>query len=450
MQVGPQNASTGLTGFHWAVSAQQDMAQSPLGLGGIQAMLGQFGDLNSAMSPWQAKTTVGYAALPDFKNSGALDVDKQAGTVKTPGGYEIAVKDGKVRIKSPNGKWTDLKAEPPNRTLVTTQDNVETRQTSTVERQLARDPVVRESDGDVWRYSGTGSFQLPDGTKLTIHEKGAGKDLHIDQVDIYNGNKHVGVKSQLTASQWQTIDRKVKSTTGDWRTTSSSRQTRWQGRRGAVTRTDNQARTTRTTTTQTQSASQQFATRFSDVTRDGFAHDARTDDGRNFRVSGDGDDWSNQGREVLSGAGKGKDDKTKAYKLGGNIDPSWAGFRPVDVPWNVYAFGMTTLTPSLMTDQWNESPEHFQNLGEQFAAQMMAGHLGMNTSVSNMGGFNAVFAGPIGGAALYGAGFGGGFNPASQAAAMQGSVMAMLGVYGQLDQLSDNLSAAWLGSRVLR
>jgi hypothetical protein len=120
MQVGPQNASTGLTGFHWAVSAQQDMAQSPLGLGGIQAMLGQFGDLNSAMSPWQAKTTVGYAALPDFKNSGALDVDKQAGTVKTPGGYEIAVKDGKVRIKSPNGKWTDLKAEPPNRTLVTT------------------------------------------------------------------------------------------------------------------------------------------------------------------------------------------------------------------------------------------------------------------------------------------------------------------------------------------
>ena len=39
-----------------------------------------------------------------------------------------------------------------------------------------------------WRYQGTGSFHLPDGTKITIHEKGAGKDLHIDQVDIYNGN----------------------------------------------------------------------------------------------------------------------------------------------------------------------------------------------------------------------------------------------------------------------
>ena len=330
MQVGSANSQSGLTGFHWAAQAQQNMAQSPMGgVAAMQQMLGQFGDLNASMSPWAATTTVGDAALPDFSNSGHLAVDKAKGTVSTPGGYEISVKEGKVRIKTPEGKWTQLKAEPPNRTLVNTTDDVETRQQATVERQLARDPVVRESDGDVWRYQGTGSFHLPDGTKITIHEKGAGKDLHIDQVDIYNGNKHVGVKSQLTASEWQTVDRKVERSVGDWRTTSSNRRTEWRGRRGQVIRTDNQARTIRTTTTETQQAAQQFRTTFTDVTRDGFAHDMRTDDGKTFRISGDGDDWAENGREVMSGAGKGKDDKTLAYKLGDKIDPNWAGLERV-------------------------------------------------------------------------------------------------------------------------
>ena len=451
MQVGSANSQSGLTGFHWAAQAQQNMAQNPMGgVAAMQQMLGQFGDLSASMSPWAATTTVGYAALPDFSNSGHLAVDKAKGTVSTPGGYEISVKEGKVRIKTPEGKWTQLKAEPPNRTLVNTTDDVETRQQATVERQLPRDPVVRESDGDVWRYQGTGSFHLPDGTKITIHEKGAGKDLHIDQVDIYNGNKHVGVKSQLTASEWQTVDRKVDRSVGDWRTTSSNRRTEWQGGRGQVIRTDNQARTIRTTTTETQEARQQFQTTFTDVTRDGFAHDMRTDDGKTFRISGDGDDWAENGREVMSGAGKGKDDKTLAYKLGDKIDPNWAGFRPVNVPWNVYAFGMTTLTPNLMTTQWNQSPEHFEQLGQQFANNMIHGHLGMTTTVTNMGGFNAIYGGPVGGAALYGAGYSAGYNAAAQTAAMQGSVMGMLGVFGQLDSLSDNLSSAWLGSQVLR
>ena len=38
------------------------------------------------------------------------------------------------------------------------------------------------------------ALSLPDGTKISIKEKGEGKDLHINQVDIYNGNKHVQVK----------------------------------------------------------------------------------------------------------------------------------------------------------------------------------------------------------------------------------------------------------------
>ena len=61
-------------------------------------------------------------------------------------------------------------------------------------------------------------------------------------------------------------------------------------------RTDTQQRTIRTTTTETQHAKQQFATTFTDVTRDGFAHDMRTDDGRTFRIAGDGDDWSEKAR----------------------------------------------------------------------------------------------------------------------------------------------------------
>ena len=193
------------------------------------SMLGQFGDLSNSMSPWTATTTVGYAALPDFSNSGIL-TSIRARTWSRP---LAAIRSRWTRAPSGsrpsrvNGR--SLKAEPPNRTLVNTTDDVQTRQQATVERQLARDPVVRESDGDVWRYQGTGSFHLPDGTKITIHEKGAGKDLHIDQVDIYNGNKHVGIKSQLTASEWQTVDRKVERSVGNWRTTSSNRRTQWQG-----------------------------------------------------------------------------------------------------------------------------------------------------------------------------------------------------------------------------
>ena len=256
----------------------------------------------------------------------------------------------------------------------------------------------------------------------------------------------MGVKSQLTASKWETFDRKVTQNTGDWRTTSSSRQVR--GRQ--VIRTDNQARVVTTTTTEQQRAKQEFATTFTNVTRDGFAHDVATDDGRTFRIAGDGDDWAEKGREVISGAGKGKDDKTLAYKLGDKIDQNWVGFRPVEVPWNVYAFGMTTFTPAVMTDQWNQSPDHFYNLGQQFAGHMTSQHLGLNTRVENMGGFNSIYAGPMGGASMYGQGFSHGFQAAQHVEAMQTSVMGMLGVYGQLDQMSDNLAAAWLGSQVLR
>ena len=67
-----------------------------------------------------------------------------------------------------------------------------------------------------------------------------------------------------------------------------------------------------------------------------------------------------------------------------------------------------------------------------------------------MGSFNAIYGGPVGGAALFGAGYSAGYNAAVQTAAMQSSVMGMLSVFGQLDSLSDNLSAAWLGSQVLR
>jgi ABC-type multidrug transport system fused ATPase/permease subunit len=126
-------------------------------------------------------------------------VDKAKGVVTTPGGFNVSVADGRVRIQNPDGKWTDLKAEPPERTVTSTRTSKETRQQATVERQLPNDPVVRESDGDVWRYAGAGTFLLPDGTQIRIQEQGTTSDLHINRVDIYNGNKHVGIDSKLTA-----------------------------------------------------------------------------------------------------------------------------------------------------------------------------------------------------------------------------------------------------------
>ena len=118
-------------------------------------------------------------------------------------------------------------------------------------------------------------------------------------------------------------------------------------------------RTIRTTTTETQQAAQQFRL-FTDVTHDGFARDMRTDDGKTFRISGDGDDWAENGA-VMSSADKGKDDKTLAYKLGDKIDPNWAGSS--SVPGNVYTFGMTTLTPNMMTTQWDKVPSTSSSLG---------------------------------------------------------------------------------------
>ena len=35
---------------------------------------------------------------------------------------------------------------------------------------------------------------------------------------------------------------------------------------------------------------------------------------------------------------------------------------------------MTTLTPNMMTEQWNQSPEHFEQLGQQFVRHLR-GHL---------------------------------------------------------------------------
>ena len=156
---------------------------------------------------------------------------------------------------------------------------------------------MRESDGDVWRYQGTGTFNLPDGTKITIQEKGDSKDLHINQVDIYNGNKHVSVDSQLTSAEWQTVSSKSERVSA----------TPWRNL-GTV-----EERQVTTRVTEQQEARQKFATTFSDVKKDGYAHDAATADGQSFQLAGDGIAWSQGGKEVQSGAGKGKDDKTLAF-----------------------------------------------------------------------------------------------------------------------------------------
>lgn len=431
--------------FNWANNLQAQLSPQAMGLNGLQSMFSQFNTLAAMMPAWNVNTSVSYGAMPDFANAGKLDVDKKAGMVKTPGGYEVTVKDGKVNIKSPSGKSTQLKAEPPNRTVTSEVTDTETRTQSTVERQLARDPVVRESDGDVWRYSGTGSFNLPDGTKITIQEIGKDKDLHINQVDIYNGNKHVSVKSELKSAEWQTVKREqVSQQAGDWRTVGSDRRTQWSGRTGQVIRDDRQERNVTTTFKDSQEARQTFETSFSDVKNDGFTHDLDSDDGQVFRVAGDGDDWTQDGKEVISGAGKGKDDKELAYQLGGELDAHWEGFRPLEVPWNVYATTMTQVSHPLFGSQYQVSTSHWDQLAGEFKDAQQSPWMPVQANINNMGGFGSVYAGPFGGSALFGNGYAQGFNAGAQFGAMQQSVLSMANLFGQMNDLSADLSDSFL------
>lgn len=256
--------------------------------------------------------------LPVYK--GYLKVDEEKGQVTTPGGYKIIVKDGTVRIEVTKGKFTCLKAEPPGKTLETRTSKTETRRNEVVERQLRRDPAVRESDGDVWRYAGTGSFILPDGTKVTVQETGATHDLHINQVDIYNGDKHVAVRTQLVKSSYRTVRTETRTENGGWQTTSTRREDRWRGNRGQRVRVENQKRDVTTIKIDYQEAAQEFKTTFSGVSNDAKSHDEESDDGFQFKLAGHGEAWAVGNREVVSGAGKGKDDKTKAFQLGGEIE----------------------------------------------------------------------------------------------------------------------------------
>ena len=292
-----------------------------LGMQGIsssfESSIGTFG----GMSVSNFRARIPYAVSPDFQNAGNLSVNKKKSTVTTPGGYEIMARDGKVRIKSPNGKWSEMEAVQPERTLTKRGEKTETRN-QVIAR---RDPIVRESDGDVWRFQGDGSFRLPDGTKISIKEKGEGKDLHINQVDIYNGNKHVQVKNKLKSAVYETYKKDVKrEVTQGWQ--ESNRQ--WRGNR--LVRTDE--RKILETVTEQQRVKQTFDSSISDVKKDGYLHDALTKDGKTFSIAGDGDDWSVNGREVVSGAGKGKDDPLKMYQLGGEINRFKGGEQGVNIP----------------------------------------------------------------------------------------------------------------------
>lgn len=399
--------------FSWSSQVQSLLGSQQAGFGGMDSLNRCFQAYGAMGAQLSMTNVVGYAAMPDFENSGQLDLDKQAGTVTTPGGYKVSVADGKVRIQNPDGKWTDLKAEPPTRTV--TSDNV-----TTESRQLPRDPAVRESDGDVWRYQGTGTFNLPDGTKITIQEKGDSKDLHINQVDIYNGNKHVSVDSQLTSAEWQTVS-------------SSSQQlsaTPWRNL-GTV-----EQRQVTTRVTEQQEARQKFTTTFSDVKKDGYAHDAASADGQSFQLAGNGIAWSQGGREVLSGAGKGKDDKTLAYQLGSAIQDSVLGRRPIQVPWNIYATQMVGITASLFQSQYAATSNHWQQCQNMFSACQPKPYLPMMTQLSNMGGIRSPFCGPMGGAAMCGVGLNGGFQSTLQR--MLASVNQMIQRYMSLRDLQLN------------
>lgn len=425
--------------FSWAGQVQAQLAAHPLGMGSLESLMRGCRGLQAGGASLSFGGAVGFAAMPDFRNSGHLEVDKQAGTVTTPGGFKVTVKDGKVSILNPDGKSTELKAEPPTRTVTSQSTRTETRQQVDVLRTLPGDPVVRESDGDVWRYQGTGSFVLPDGTKITIQETGEEKGLHINKVDIYNGNQHVSVDSKLTSADWRTVNRSVQEQAANWQTTSQS--TQWEGR-NLVSRT-NQQRDVLTTVTEQQRVEQKFQTTFSDVTRDGFRHDAANDDGKVFGLAGAGEAWRHQGREVLSGAGKGKDDPTKAYQLGERMGRSNVGYRPLQVPWNVFATHAMGASLGLFQNQWGVGTPHWQQLGNMFGSCQPRPHLPIRCDVGPRG-LQSMYGGPVGASALFGNGWG--QPPAQQFGAMRSAVMDLCGVFAHMGLLSSGLQhARWGG-----
>ena len=93
--------------FSWSSQVQSLLGSQQTGFQGLDS-LNRCSQSYGAMEAQLSMTSVvGYAAMPDYDNAGQLDVDKQAGTVCTPGGYKVSVADGKVRIQNPDGKWTE-------------------------------------------------------------------------------------------------------------------------------------------------------------------------------------------------------------------------------------------------------------------------------------------------------------------------------------------------------
>jgi hypothetical protein len=185
--------------------------------------------------------------------------------------------------------------------------------------------------------------------------------------------------------------------------------------------------------TEHQQANQKFQTTFSDVKRDGYRHDARTEDGQSFRLAGNGAAWSQNGREVMSGAGKGKDDVNKAFQLGERIGRNWDGYRPIDVPWKVYATHMQSASASFFQQQWGDTTPHWLNLHQKFSDWQPKPHLPMMTTATNLGGLQSLYGGPMGGSALWGNAFQASLSARFEM--MQGSVSQLLSVFDQLDRM---------------
>lgn len=381
----------------------------------------------------------GQVRIPDFANSGHLEVNKKKGVVTTPGGYKISMKNGELKILSPANaskknseeKWTTIKADWPDKIVEKSESQTQTRSNGRVIRSITTnpppppsraddfgdsggaddagdDPVVRESDGNVWRYRGWGSFLLPDGTKITVQEKGKEENIHINQVDIYNGNKHVGIKNKLTKARWKKVDEQVSQKAGAWQTT--NQRDRWvqSGNTRRLIRTTEQSRTVETHRKERHKIDQTFSSTVSDVKSDGYQHDKNTRDGKVFRLAGDGDDWkivtkdqSTNGRELLSGAGVGKDDQHKMYQLGDKIADSDLRARGLHVPWKTKLQNYGTSLIPLGTQQIQMNSTHWQNLQTNFIGFQHQRHIPLPVMTPEQNPLRNTYAGPFGGMSLY-------------------------------------------------
>jgi len=149
---------------------------------GMMGMMGRMMGMGGMMGMGQAQKLHG----------GMGGLRMQGNTVTTPGGYSISYSGSTVNIKGMGqqiggGSFAMAGATPFGSFAMAAQMPGYKTQGET---KVWGDPHVDQSNGQRWDWKDkTMSFNLPDGTKITMNAESANGE--VKSIDIYNGNEHI-------------------------------------------------------------------------------------------------------------------------------------------------------------------------------------------------------------------------------------------------------------------